>query len=256
MRAARSVCRCKSVDAGSVDDRLLSFDMRGVFAFCTSTVSFPAFVFALFEFFGTLPATLRVCVFHRGVVLLNCLFVCVQVLFTQSSSNYAGLTSSFIANFLSLLVGLVHVWESLVVSVYFCGTRVLEPVALLLVSRFLRTAWLCATQGVAVSAFSVWVVFHFCVDAALLSWMWDSRLGENVMIGSSLSTLVFCVEMGLLIPAHQCVFVPVFARDQIVLGLEPLNSNPLIATVNRRNNATRGVGSNRAARRNPLLSAR
>ena len=182
---------------------LLSFDMRGLFLLCSSVTTFPGIAFVLSEFFLELPQTLRVCVFHRGVVLLGAVYLFVQQAAFGASLQVQYKSKAFVLLF--VLAVLVGFWESLNVSVYFCATW--SPVIYVYVGLRLMRASVLAHYGAA------WpVVLHATVAIAVITSCWYFEWHNLLLTAINLSSLAFAWELARAMPSREFIICPGFLR--------------------------------------------
>jgi hypothetical protein len=188
---------------------LISFDMRTVFVACNSVTTFPAATFVVFEYAWKDRQTNRVCVFHRGIILLAGVYFCLQMAITFFVlARRRGPASGALA----ILVTLLHTWVFVWMSQHNCSVWPEPPLLLLTVAVMRCAAVLAFTRSNSKdSLIRALVAGHGALETLILLLGWiDASDAAGRVAYASLSSLLFSFESSMLLPKIEFCVLPDF----------------------------------------------
>ena len=175
--------------------------------------------------------TNRVCVFHRGIMLLSGVYFCTQMVISFYGLRRGHMSKSTTV-YLVLLV-LLHVWEFALLGTLYCGVW-REPPLLFLVVRLGR-ATLLLSAGSADTAWTFTVAIHAAVDTVLFFLV---ILPESRVLVATLSSVLFGAESAVMGAPMEFLVVPRTSSYRITAVLPPNTDTPALV-VDRLNKSTK-----------------
>jgi len=213
------------------DERLLSIDLRLIMIACSTVASLPAVAFAVFELAWQGSITFRVCVFHRGLMLITCVYFCSQFLISFYGLQTRGPASAVKISLVLLM--LLHIWEFSVLATLYCGFWQ-EPPVLLLAVRLARGLVLLAASDTD-NLWVAWILFHGACDTYLF---FEVALPESRVLFATLSTVVFTAETAAMGEDMQFILLPRVSQCKVV-AVAPPDDNAPAAVIDRFNGTTK-----------------